>query len=151
MTIALKQAVNVCGQTAAPGDGGPDVQFMFCGMAVDKFGQHESDHAFRWNNETYRWPNTQPFETVELVTTASSFGPSRDEILHWFDNVVLDEGQGRDVQHIRDCFKATVVELLALIPSSADRTTAMRTLHAASTQAVFAYTHNIEEIIHAQQ
>lgn len=71
-------------------------------------------------------------------------GPSREEVLSWFDSTQLNEPQTETLTQLRDCFKGVVIEILAVVPESADRTRALRTLQDAESHTVFAFTHNLE-------
>lgn len=68
-------------------------------------------------------------------------GPTDDEVLGWFRPVPVNG----TIEDIRACFEHTAWVILDSVAPSADRTTALRELAAASRTAVFAFTHNQEQ------
>lgn len=71
-------------------------------------------------------------------------GPTDEEVIEWFYPKLVDDTAFNNLRNIRDAFADTARAVLDLVPPSADRTTALRELAAASRTAVFAFTHNQE-------
>ena len=72
-------------------------------------------------------------------------GATDDEVLGWFRPVPVNDTNFIVLENIRACFEHTVWVILDSVAPSADRTTALRELAAASRTAVFAFTHNQEQ------
>ena len=69
-------------------------------------------------------------------------GPTDKEVLRWFQPQPVEGNARAKLDRLRLSFEQIAQDILDLVPVSADRTTALRELAAASRTAVFAFTHN---------